>query len=133
MPGWRRSVGSGPRAWMLSSGTSTAWIHQHQRKEGRQGEEDDGSRAVHTGSGQRGGGAEGRRQVDARSGQRTAPLAGQSLAGAYRRGASARVGAFRREWEFGYGWNHGEAHYGGSAYATRDRNDSDTSRRSEGP
>jgi DNA-binding transcriptional ArsR family regulator len=32
--------------------TSTAWINQHQRK-GRQREEDDRSRAVHTGSGQR--------------------------------------------------------------------------------
>src|SRR5580658_3607401 len=37
MPGWRRSVGSGPLTWMLSNVTSTAWIHrqrkaQHQRK-----------------------------------------------------------------------------------------------------
>ena len=35
----------------------------------------------------------GRREVDADSRQRTAPLAGKSLAGAYRPGASARVGA----------------------------------------
>src|SRR5439155_10602304 len=39
MPGWLRSVGSGPPTWMLSSATSTAWISQHQRK-GRQGEDD---------------------------------------------------------------------------------------------
>jgi hypothetical protein len=44
MPGWLRSVGSGPLTWMLSNGTSTAWnVHhqrgQHQRK-GRQGEDD---------------------------------------------------------------------------------------------
>ncbi|MFZ0595039.1 MAG: hypothetical protein WAM39_31550 [Bryobacteraceae bacterium] len=37
--------------------------------------------------------AKGRREVDAHSRQRTAPLAGESLAGAYRPGASARVGA----------------------------------------
>src|SRR5437899_8820876 len=77
---------------MLSNATSTAWINQHQRK-GRQGEEDDRSRAVHTGSGQRGPGTKGRREVDAHSRQRTAPLAGKSLAGAYRPSASARVGA----------------------------------------
>src|SRR5207237_10774465 len=40
MPGWLRSVGSGPLTWMLSNATSTAWISQHQRKEGRQGEDD---------------------------------------------------------------------------------------------
>src|SRR6266536_1220484 len=39
MPGWLRSVGSGPLTWMLSNATSTAWINQHQRK-GRQGEDD---------------------------------------------------------------------------------------------
>src|SRR5438552_15885112 len=39
MPGWLRSVGSGPLMWMLSNATSTAWISQHQRK-GRQGEDD---------------------------------------------------------------------------------------------
>ena len=49
--------------------------------------------AVHTGSGQRGADTKGRREVDARSGQRTAPLAGKSLAGADRPGASARVGS----------------------------------------
>src|SRR5271166_4067310 len=37
MPGWLRSVGSGPLTWMLSNATSTAWINperkaQHQRK-----------------------------------------------------------------------------------------------------
>ena len=48
---------------------------------------------VHTGSRQRGAGTKGRREVDADSRQRTAPLAGKSLAGAYRPGASARVGA----------------------------------------
>ena len=55
-------------------------------------------------------GTKGRREVDAHSRQRTAPLAGKSLAGAHRPGASARVGALRRRWEPGYGWNHGEAH-----------------------
>src|SRR6266436_3433813 len=39
MPGWLRSAGSGPLAWMLSNATSTAWINQHQRK-GRQREND---------------------------------------------------------------------------------------------
>src|SRR6266487_5963762 len=39
MPGWLRSVGSGPLTWMLSNATSTTWINQHQRT-GRQGEED---------------------------------------------------------------------------------------------
>src|SRR5215217_4988078 len=130
MPGWLRSVGSGPLTWMLSNATSTTWISQHQRK-GRQGE-DDRSRAVHTGSGQRGAGTKGRREVDAHSRQRTAPLAGKSLAGPYRPGASARVGALRRRWEPGCGWNHGEAHHGGSAHAARLRNNSDASRRSQG-
>jgi hypothetical protein len=50
-------------------------------------------REQHTGSGQRGAGTKGRREVDAHSRQRTAPLAGKSLAGAYRPGASERVGA----------------------------------------
>ena len=36
MPGWLRSVGSGPLTWMLSNATSTAWISQHQRKEDKQ-------------------------------------------------------------------------------------------------
>src|SRR5207249_2764737 len=121
---------------MLSNGTSTAWgtpkkIKQHGRK-GRQGEEDDRSRSVRTGSGQRRGSAEGRRKMDAHSRQRTAPPAGKSLAGANRPGASARVGALRRRWEPGYGWNHGKAHHGGSAHAARFRNNSEASRRSQG-
>src|SRR5258706_10632014 len=116
MPGSLRSVGSGPLTWMLSSVTSTAWINQHERK-GRQGEKGDRSRAVRTGSGQRGGGTKGRREVDAHSRQRTAPLAGKGLAGARRPRASARVGALRRRWEPGYGWTHSEAHHGGSAHA----------------
>src|SRR6267154_234440 len=105
---------------MLSSATSTAWINQHeinqhQRKgRRRRGEEDDRPRAIRTGSGQRGAGTKGpgtkgRREVDAHSRQRTAPLAGKSLAGSYRPGSSARVGAVRRRWEPGYGWNR-EAH-----------------------
>src|SRR5258706_8243154 len=53
---------------MLSNATSTAWISQHQRK-GRPGEEDDRTRAVHTGSGQRGAGTKGRRDMDAHSGR----------------------------------------------------------------
>src|SRR6266851_589393 len=116
---------------MLSNATSTTWINQHQRK-GRQGEEGDRSRAVHTGSRQRGAGTKGRREVDAHSRQRTALLAGESLAGAYRPGASARVGAFRRRWEPGYSWNDGETHHGGNAHAAGFRNNCDTSRRSKG-
>src|SRR5438552_3728170 len=96
MPGSLRSVGSGPLTWMLSNATSTAWVNQHQRK-GRQGEEGDRSRAVRTGSGQRGAGTKGRREVDAHSRQRTAPLAGKSLAGANRPSASARVGAVPKQ------------------------------------
>src|SRR6266702_656674 len=98
----------------------------------RVGGQDDRSRAVHTGSGQRGAGTKGRRQVDAHSRERTAPLTGKSLASAYRPGAAARVGALRRRWEPGYGWNHGEAHRGRSAHAARYRNKSDASRRSQG-
>src|SRR2546427_12872937 len=100
----------------------------------KEGEEkiDDRSRAVHTGSGQRGAGTKGRREVDAHSRPRAAPLAGKSLAGAYRPGASARVGALRSRWEPGYGWSHGEAHRGGSAHAARYRNNSNASRRSQG-
>ena len=60
---------------------------------------DDRSRAVHAGSGQRRGGPKGRREVDARSRQGAAPLAGESLAGADRPGAPARVGALRRRSE----------------------------------
>src|SRR5207249_10392589 len=122
MPGWLRSAGSGPLTWMLSNATSTAWINQHERK-GRQGEEGDRSRAVRTGSGQRGAGTKGRREVDAYSRQRTAPLAGKSLAGADRPGASARVGALRRRWEPAHGWNHGEAHVGGDAHAAGNNSD----------
>src|SRR5207249_1699308 len=131
MPGWLRSAGSGPLTWMLSNATSTAWVNQHERK-GRQGEEGDRSRAVRTGSGQRGAGTKGRRAVDAHSRQRTAPLAGKSLAGANRPSTSARVGALRRRSKPGYGWNHGEAHHGGSAHAARYRNQSDASRRAKG-
>src|SRR5215471_16598360 len=131
MPGWLRSVGSGPLTWTLSNATSTAWINQHQQKS-RQGEDDDRSRAVYTGSGQRGAGTKGRREVDAHSRQRTAPLAGKSLAGAYRAGATVRVGTFRRRWEPGDGGNHGEAHHGGSAHAAGFRNKSDASRRALG-
>src|SRR5215213_10187307 len=36
MPGWLRSVGSGPLTWMLSNATSTTWISQHQRKEDKE-------------------------------------------------------------------------------------------------
>src|SRR5260370_42144683 len=39
MPGWRRSVGSGPVTWMLLNATSTAWIRQHQRNR-RPGKDD---------------------------------------------------------------------------------------------
>src|SRR5258708_35446137 len=116
---------------MLSNATSTTWTNQHRRK-GRPGEEDDRTRAVHTGSGQRGAGTKGRRDVDAHSRQRTAPLAGKSLAGAYRPSASARMGSLRSRWEPGYGWNHGNAHHGGSAHAARFRNEGDASRRSQG-
>jgi hypothetical protein len=59
MPGWLRSVGSGPLTWMPSNATSTAWINQHERK-GRPGENGDRSRAVRTGSRQRGAGTKGR-------------------------------------------------------------------------
>src|ERR1700731_3117559 len=115
---------------MLSNATSTAWIDQHQRK-GRQGEEDDRSRAVHTGSGQRSADTKGRREVDAHSRQRAAPLAGKSLAGTYRPGAFARVGSLGSRWEPGYAWNHGEAHHRESAHAAGFRNNSDASRRSQ--
>src|SRR6266446_5519772 len=116
---------------MLSSATSTAWINRHQRN-GRHGEEDDRSLAIRTGSSQRGTGTKGRREVDARSRQRAAPLAGKSLAGANRSGAAPRMGALRRRWEPWYGWNHGEAHHGGSARAARYRSRREASRRSEG-
>src|SRR5947209_4160371 len=121
---------------MLSNATSTAWITPRQRKEcqrkGRQGEKDDRSRAVHTGSGQRGADTKGRREMDTRPRPRAAPLAGKGLASAYRPGALARVGALRRRREPGFGWSQREAHHGGSAYAAHYRNNSDASRRSQG-
>src|SRR6185503_2952213 len=132
MPGWRHSVSSGPLTWTRSNAISTGWINQHERKRRRrQGGESDRSRAVRTRSGQRGAGAEGWREVDARSRPRTAPLAGKSLAGDYRPGAAARVGAFRRRSEPGYGWQHGEAHDGGRADADGVRNDDNASRRAQ--
>src|SRR5437016_12292601 len=91
MPGWLSFAGSGPLTWMLSNGTSTAWINPRQRK-GRRGEDDDRSRRVLAGSGRGGAGTEGRRKVDAYSRERAAPLAGKSLAGADRAGACERVG-----------------------------------------
>jgi len=56
--------------------------------------------------------------------ERTAPPAGKSLAGAHRPGASARVGALRRRWEPGYGWN-GESHLGGNAAGFRNKSEAD--------
>src|SRR5580704_13903800 len=116
---------------MLSDATSTAWIApwigQHERK-ARQGGEDDRPRTVHTWFRQRGAGTEGRRQVDAHSRQRTAPLAGKSLAGAHRPGASARMGALRCRREPGYDWN-GDAHLGGNGKAAGNKRDA--SRRSQ--
>src|SRR5207237_9072047 len=124
LPGWLRSGASGPRTWTLSNATSTAWINQRERK-GRQGEEDDyRSRAVHTRSCQRAG-TKGGRELDARSRQRTASLAGKSLAGANRPGATARVGALRSRSEPGYRRNNGETCHGRSAHAVRVRNQSD--------
>jgi hypothetical protein len=52
--------------------------------------------------------------------KRIAPAATESLAGANRSGASARLGFLRRRWEPGYRWN-GEAHHGGSASDARSR------------
>src|ERR1700720_1469343 len=97
---------------MLSNATSIAWNGQHQRKP-RQGEEDDRSRTVHIGSGQRGAGTKGRREVDAHSRQRTAPLAGKSLAGAYRPSASARMGSLGADWGPGTVWTNGKVTHGG--------------------
>ena len=54
---------------------------------------DERARAVRTGSGYRSAGTKGRREVDSHPRQRTTPLAGESLAGADRPCASARVGA----------------------------------------
>jgi uncharacterized protein YndB with AHSA1/START domain len=39
---------------------------------------------------------------------------------------------FEAEWEPGCGWNQGEAHHGGSAHATRFRNNGDASPCSQG-
>src|SRR5690348_14033913 len=137
MPGWPSSAGSGPHTWMLSNAISTAWITlkkikpkkiKPQQRKGRQGEKNDLSRSIHAGPGQRGAGTKERREVDAHSRQRTAPFAGKSLGGAYRPGASARVGTLRCRWEPGCGWKHGDAHLGGNAHVVR--NKSDASRRS---
>src|SRR6185437_13919075 len=82
--------------------TSTAWRNTIQsRRKPTEGAKDDRSRAVHTGSGQRGAGRKAGRELDAHSGPRAAPRAGKSLAGAYRPSASARVGALRRRWQHG--------------------------------
>src|SRR5205814_2866343 len=109
------------------------WLQQERTRKTKrkQGEEGDRTRAVRIGSGQRGAGTKGRREVDAHSRERTAPLAGKNLAGANRPSAFARVGALRRRWEPGYGWNHGEAHHGGGAHAAYFRNNSDASRGSQ--
>src|SRR5690242_20370135 len=137
MRGWLSSAGSGPHTWMLSSATSTAWITlkkitpkkvtskkiEPQQRKGRQGEKNDLSRSVHAGPGQRGAGTKGRREVDAHSRQRAAPRTGKSLGGAYRPGASARVGALRCRWEPGRGWKHCEAHLGGNAHVVRSKSD----------
>src|SRR6202035_1582119 len=66
----------GPPMQMLLNATSIKWINQQERK-GRQGEKDERSRSVLTGSRPRRGGAKGRRAVDASPRQRTAPLAGK--------------------------------------------------------
>src|SRR5437764_14043023 len=86
------------------------------------GRKDAAALAVPTGAGQPGTDKKGwTEEVDAHSRQRTAPLARKSLAGPYRPGASARVGALRHRGEPGYGWNYGEAHLGGNAHAHRDK------------
>jgi hypothetical protein len=59
------------------------------------------SPGVHAVSGQRSAGTKRRRELDAHSRQRIPPLAGKSLAGANRPGASARVGSLRRRWKPG--------------------------------
>src|ERR1700726_3958712 len=116
---------------MLSNATSTEWINQPERKENEE-KRNDRSRAVHTGSRQRGAGRKRWRELDAHSRQRTAPPAGKSLGGANRPGASSRVGALRSRWEPGYGWNQGESHHGGRPHAADSRNTRDASRRSQG-
>src|SRR5580704_2891554 len=116
---------------MLSNATSTAWINQPERKENEE-KRNDRSRAVHTGSRQRGAGTKRWRELDAYSRQSTAPPAGKSLGGANRPGASSRVGALRSRRNPGYGWNQGESHHGGSAHAAGFRNDREAGRRSQG-
>src|SRR5215472_12900859 len=107
---------------MLSSATSTAWMSQHQRK-GRREKDNDRSRAVLARSRKRSTGAESRgREVDAHSRPRAATFAGESLGGADRSGASARVGTFRRRCESWFGWN-GETYLGGNANSSRDTSD----------
>ena len=74
--------------------------------------------------------SKGRREVDARSRQGTAPLAGK----VWQALTDPRICASGRPstpMEPGDGWQHGEAHHGGSAHAARDRNNSDASRRSK--
>src|SRR5579863_3796799 len=134
---------------MLSNATSTAWSNHHERKvvaarslalrkvrcfgmapdhrKGRQGKENERSRALHAGSSERGAGKKGRsrkgsRKVDAHSRQRITPSSRKGLAGAYQPGAIARVGAFRHRWEPRHGGN-GEAHMGGGAHAARNKSD----------
>ena len=92
MTGWLRSAGSGPLIWKHSSATSIAWITPHERKR-KSGGKGDCSRAGRTWSGRRGAGA----RTDEKWTLvlvRAAPFAANSLAGAHRPGASARVGAF---------------------------------------
>src|SRR6184192_724149 len=95
--GGRCLAGSVPSVLVRSRGCSRTPPRPHGSINTNEKEDkekiDDRSRAVYTGSGQRGAGTKGRREVDAHSRQRTAPLAGKSLAGAYRPGASARVGS----------------------------------------
>src|SRR5260370_1616509 len=115
---------------MLSNATSTEWINQHERKESEE-KRNDRSRAVHTGSRQRGAGTKRWRELDAHSRQRTAPLAGKSLGGANRPGASSRVGALPSRWNPGHGWKQREADRGGGAHAAGFRNNREASRRSD--
>src|SRR5260370_24895565 len=115
---------------MLWRATSPEWSKQQERKESEE-KRNDRSRAVPTGCRQRGAGTKRWRELEANSRQRTAPLAGKSLGGANRPGASTRVGALRSRWNPGYGWNQGEADRGGSANAAGFRNNREASRRSE--
>src|SRR5437667_122518 len=95
--GGRCLAGSAPSLLVRSRGCSRPPPRPHGSINTNEKEDkeriDDRSRAIRTGSGQRGAGTKGRREVDADSRQRAAPLAGKSLAVAYRAGASARVGA----------------------------------------